>query len=206
MKKSDIPELHYITSTRNVRSILDRGILCRSRVLELVPSFVDISAPGRQASRAQRSTPDGRSMPEYVNLFLNARNLMLRRLVNTYGIDILCVVRVDARVLDTPGVFVCSETPARGDSYICTLEDGLNPISADDMFDTPRLPNGTLAFKNHMPEVLIYDKVAPCYIQGAYVGSLRAQRGLYEFDTDSFPVSIRGHLFGGQRFGADSPA
>lgn len=150
MKKPDIPELHYITSTRNVRSILDLGILCRGQARELVPSFVDLSDPGRQTRRVRRSTPDGRSMLAYVNLFLN-------------------------------------------------------PISADDMFDTPRLPNGTLAFKNHMPEILIPDRVAPCYIRGAYVGSPHAQRGLYEFDTDSFPVSIRVHLFGGQRFGADSP-
>ena len=145
-------------------------------------------------------------MTDYVNLFLNARNLMLRRLIRTHGIDMLCVVRVDARVLDTPGVFVCSETPTRSDSEIRTLEDGLNPISADDMFGTPQLPNGALVFKKHMPEILIPDKVAPCYFRGAYVGSLRAQRGLYALDTDSFPVSIRGHLFGGQRFGADSPA
>lgn len=201
MKKPDIPELHYITSTRNVRSILDLGILCRGRARELVPSFVDLSDPGRQTRRVRRSTPDGRSMLAYVNLFLNARNLMLRRLIKTHGIDVLCVVRVDSSVLDTPGVFVCSQTPTRGDSEIRTLEDGLKPISADDMFGTPRLPNGTLAFKNHMPEILVPDKVSPCYIRGAYVGSLRAQRGLYEFDTDSFPVSIRGDLFGGQRFG-----
>lgn len=198
MEKPDIPELHYITSTRNVRSILDLGILCRGRARELVPSFVDLSDPGRQAKRAQRSTPDGRSMLDFVNLFLNAQNLMLRRLIKTHGIDVLCVVRVDSRVLDTPGVFVCSQTPTRGDSEIRTLEDGLKPISADDMFDTPR------AFKKHMPEILIPDRVAPCYIRGAYVGSQHAQRGLYEFDTDSFPVCIRGHLFGGQRFGADS--
>lgn len=144
-------------------------------------------------------------MLDYVNLFLNARNLMLRRLIKTHGIDVLCVVRVDSRVLDTSGVFVVSETPTRGDSKIRTLEDGLKPISADDMFGTTRLPNETLAFKNHMPEILIPDRVAPCYIRGAYVGSLSAQGGLYEFDTDSFPVSIRGHLFCDQRFGADSP-
>lgn len=200
MKKSDIPELHYVTSTRNVRSILRLGILCRSRVLELVPSFVDISAPGRQASRAQRSTPDDRPMTDYVNLFLNARNLTLKRWMKDHGIDALCVVRVDASVLDAPGVFVCSETPTRGDSKIRALEDGLNPISADDMFGTPKQPNGALAFKNHMPEILIPDKVAPGHIRGAYVGNLHAQRGLCEFDTDSFRVSIRGHLFGGQRF------
>ena len=77
-------------------------------------------------------------MTDYVNLFLNARNLTLKRWMKDHGIDALCVVRVDASVLDAPGVFVCSETPTRGDSKIRALEDGLNPISADDMFGTPK--------------------------------------------------------------------
>lgn len=73
------PCFYYITDIRNVPSILEHGVLSRKVASARNLESFGIHDQGVVDYRHRLSTPDGTSLWEYANLFLQPRNPMLYR-------------------------------------------------------------------------------------------------------------------------------
>lgn len=108
MRREELEELHYITPSENVESILRSGILSNHRAKN-VPHR-SVAKQDTQDIRSRVVVPGGRPLHHYANLYICARNPMmyLRRHLH----ESLCVLRVSTDVLDLPGVVITDQNAA----------------------------------------------------------------------------------------------
>ncbi len=171
MNRSDITELHFISSCSNVESILQRGILCHRAAKGI--SHSSVADDKVQAIRAKLKVPRGLNLHEYANLYFNARNAMMYTLVMNNPAP-LCVLVVDSSVLDLPDVVVYDGNAASDQwSKPSPVLQGLASLSKEMVFRrnwTHSVPAQYYRQKSVVQsEVLVPSKVEPSYIRAAYV-------------------------------------
>lgn len=181
MRRDEVTELHYITAIDNMASILERGILSHERSRRLRPRSVASEAV--QARRASRRIPRGLPLHQYANLYFNARNAMLYRIINDYDAskrvptEDLTVLRVSADVLDLPDVVVTDLNAAADVApRWYPVEDGLPGLRTEVIFS-----ERWTSYRHKqqmMAEVLVPYRVDPSYVRGAYVVSDAAAANL----------------------------
>lgn len=104
MRRDELDELQFIAPITNAASILDMGILSHNRARRLDHESV---ADEEVQDRRRQQVPNGRRLHDYANLYINARNGMMYRLVSPPATcDVLCVSCVSPAVLDLPGVVI----------------------------------------------------------------------------------------------------
>jgi hypothetical protein len=194
MERSDIRELHYITPIANVPSILQRGLVSHRRAGMLLPKSV--AMPEIQEKRKTRCIPGGKDLHEYVNLYFNARNPMLykRRDVHSQ----LCVLRVDACVLDLPKVVIADGNAASEYTGFWPLREGLSKVDKELVFaeywtDKDRITEWQKK-RVICAEVLVPDRIDVRYIIGAYVSCSSAKDAMSQL-TPSLDAVINRRLF-----------
>jgi hypothetical protein len=134
---------------------------------------------------------------DYANLYFDAHNPMLsrRRDMN----DSICVLRIDASMLNQPGVIVADRNAASDYVRFYAASAGIQALdkdlifaqfwtNADDPYEAMRHKSIKCA------EVLVPDFVSPDLIIGAYVASQRALGAFGALDT-RLPVVINGAMF-----------
>lgn len=174
LRKEDLVELHYITHTDNLLSILEGGILCYDKCREKQhKSVADIQVQNRRAGVV---IPGGKKLHSYANLYFNARNPMMRVLVDKYSHLELIVLRIDISILDKPGVII-SDRNASSIDYVrfYSVSDGIHKLNKDIIFArywTDSNPIKQFELKSSIcAEVLIPDYVPSMFIKGVYVSS-----------------------------------
>lgn len=154
MNRANVTELHYITAIANITSILQHGILSHTLAAELMHDSV--AMPEIQAIRQNKQIPGARRLHEYANLYFDAHNAMLSR-VRGHN-SAICVLHVDAGVLDLPGVIVTDRNAASGWVRFCRLTKDLKPLTGTDS----SLARGN-TLKIYMTSGVIRRKSAPRY-------------------------------------------
>ena len=195
MNRGDVTELHYITAIANVPSILQHGILSHTLASRL--DHQSVAMPEIQQVRENKHIPGARSLHEYANLYFDAHNPMLSR-CRARNAEI-CVVRVDACVLDQAGVIVTDRNAASGWARFWSVAAGLPNISRDRVFARYWTHRDDLyeemSHKSEKcAEVLVPDRVEAGLIVGAYVVNQAAQQIFQQLKT-RLSVQIRGELF-----------
>ena len=112
MDRSRLTELHYLTAPENLASIAERGLLCH-RLAQHVP-HVDLSSATIQDLRrgkevAYAGLEKARKLHSYVNLFLHARNSMLKDVCHKHGHASVVVLSVSSAALDLPGAVLADQ-------------------------------------------------------------------------------------------------
>src|SRR5260370_29778244 len=110
-----------------VNSILQNGILSHTRASEL--KHDSVAMPEIQALRQNKQIPGARRLHEYTNLYFDAHNAMLSR-VRGHN-STICVLRVDASVLDLIGIIVTDRNAASGWVSFLPVSEGLAAIDRD---------------------------------------------------------------------------
>lgn len=194
MNRSDLAELHYITPMDNVPSILERGILSKIKADRFKPKSVAMRE--LQDIRAKVRVPGARRLHEYANLYICARNLMLRKRSDLH-LE-LCVLRIDTGVLDLPGAIVADGNAASDYTAFWPSPSGLGGVDRGLVFaEYWTDPNQIRQWEKgrvKCAEVLVPEKVDPAFIVGAYVSCEEARARLESRDID-LPIAIDGHLF-----------
>lgn len=195
MNRNDITELHYITPLVNVPSIMAQGILSHNAAAGLPHASVAMQTA--QERRKDKQIPGARRLHDYANLYFDAHNPMLsaRRAQNNE----LCVLRIDARVIDLPDVIIADINAASDMVRFFTVPMGLAAIDRDRLFDRFWIHrDDPLDERLHKwqkcAEVLVPDRVVPGSITGAYVAHAVAQTALQALNT-GLPVSINPAMF-----------
>ena len=127
MTDSDIRGLYYITHIDNLPSILEKGILSHDMIEAEGLSYIQIYDSSIVERRARRSTPEGRSLWYYANLFFQPRNPMLYRLIRDkeIGRQNLAVLGVEHKVLQKQGVFITDGIAASSKTQFYSQPEGL---------------------------------------------------------------------------------
>jgi ssDNA thymidine ADP-ribosyltransferase, DarT len=169
MERSHIQELHYITDMANVASILERGILS-NRLARRVVGHVSVADAEVQARRASKRVWVGRSsrsLHDYANLYVHARNAMLFILLRSRK-GHMTVLAIDPEVLDLDGVVVTDRNAASFASLFLPAAEGIAALDESAVF-AEWWTGSSEAKQLRMAEVLVPDRVPPSLIKGAYV-------------------------------------
>jgi hypothetical protein len=203
LSRDDLVELHCIQPFENVVSIMKRGILSNYEARP-VP-HTSIADQRIQDRREPVVIPlaDGtrRKLHSYANLYVNARNKMLSRIKYTSGDLGICVLRISLGVLDLDGVIVSSQNASSDYARFAPAPGGLGLIDKDVVFARSwKHPGDEIAEWRHgsimCAEVLVPDRVAPSYINGAYVSCTTARKRLRaRIGDDGLDIVINEDLF-----------
>lgn len=179
MDRSELAELHYITAIDNLPSMMQYGLLSHRRAANL--SHRSVALQVIQGLRSKKQVPGGQHLHEYVNLYINARNAMLSRVLVDASVHDICVVRVSTDVLDLPGVAIADQNAASDYVRFTNAPSGLARIDRATVFAQYWThPGDQIAEWRHKSamcaEVLVPDVVDPGYLGGVYVGSQKAQQ------------------------------
>jgi O-acetyl-ADP-ribose deacetylase (regulator of RNase III) len=178
MRRAPLKELYYITHINNLPSILKRGILSHELVkAENVP-FISIYADDIVAKRRERKTPDGRSLWSFANLYFQARNPMLYKVVffseSTDANDI-AVLGVQMSILNRPDIFISTGNAVSASSVILPAREGkkaLSQIRKD--IDKEYWTEESGSKRKIMAECLVPGIIPPELITEIYVASHEA--------------------------------
>jgi len=199
MERCDLQELHYITTIRNVPSIIARGILSHKRSKEINHNSVAMEVI--QERREKKIVPGGRPLHEYVNLYINARNKMLYRVLNEGSVQHadLCILRIKTEVLDLADTVIVDRNAASDYAGFYPAPNGLKHLDRDLIFaEFWTHPSNPIEEWRHgsiiCSEVLVPDRIESSLIMGAYVSCSEANVA-FEALGDCIPVAINSHLF-----------
>jgi ssDNA thymidine ADP-ribosyltransferase, DarT len=195
MNRADITELHYITAIANLPSILRHGILSHTLADQLAHDSV--AMPEIQERRRNKRIPGARLLHEYANLYFDAHNPMLSKCRGRN--NEICVLQIDASVLDLPGVIIADRNAASDWTGFRSVSGGLSIISKERVFARywthPDDPYEEMRHKSEKcAEVLVPDRVDTNLIGEVYVAN---QVTLTEFHrlNSRLSVSIRNDMF-----------
>jgi O-acetyl-ADP-ribose deacetylase (regulator of RNase III) len=111
-------ELYYITHVDNIESILRNGILSHEQIEKRQIKYTPIYDKEIVSRRKDITTPDGRSLWCFANLFLNPRNPMLYRVVCEQSAGNVAVIGAAVETLQNKAAFLTTGNAAHSESEI----------------------------------------------------------------------------------------
>ncbi len=198
MKREDLEELHFITSVRNVTSVVKYGILSYSRAGRI--EHTSLAKADVQDRRAKVRVENGRPLHDYANLYICGRNPTLYLMIrNAGGHQHLAVVTVSTAVLDLPDVVITDQNAASDWCRFSSSPQGLRIVDRDAVFaEYWTHPDDRIAEWRHKSvkcaEVLVPDQVGRQYLTGLKVSSSQTAANLASDGCD-LPISVDTHLF-----------
>lgn len=195
MDRGEVRELHFITSIENLNSILKRGILSHNRAQRV--EHRSVASEDVQNRRRWKSVPRGSSLHSYVNLYFDARNPMMSRLLYDGRPDLIVLAVSDA-VLDIPDTVVTDGNAAATGTRFYPSPEGLANLNSTLIF-AERWPDSDPWVEKEKKrvrcaEVLVPNLVPSNYIEGCYVDSPRMRGRCLEFE--GLPaVEVRRRLY-----------
>jgi hypothetical protein len=197
MRFSDVKQLYYITHVRNVPSILKHSILSHERVEREGIEYYPIYDAEIVERRKEIRTPDGRVLWNFANLYFQARNAMLYRVVTEKNADEIAVLAVSKDILKIKrsDLFISTGNAASVGSNILPKKEGLAKIDAEVLnMEYWKVEDGSK--RKMMAECLVPDSVPFSSIETIYVASHRAAEQVKaEVPHTNIPIIPEPHLF-----------
>jgi len=195
MNRCDITELHFISPIANVPSIMQHGILSHNRVCRL--THTSVAMPEIQELRRNKRIPGAGNLHDYANLYFDAHNPMLSK-VRARN-DEICVLRIDPRIMDLPGVIISDRNAAGRWARFYPVAAGVGEINRDRIFARywthQQDPTDEVRHKlEKCAEVLVPDCVPRRFIIGSYVAN-RAAMELFRRLNIVLPVVVKSDIF-----------
>ena len=177
-----IRELFYITHVKNIKSILEKGILCHNRVEELGIQSEKIYNKAVVARREAITVPsDGRSLWSFANLYFQARNPMLFTVIRNKPINEIAVVGVDKNILNRDDIFLSTGNAANSQTEIvpASQKGKILPVIMKQV-DRVYWNEVDGSKRKIMAECLVPEFVPPQYIRSVYFGDYKAKYEVQE--------------------------
>jgi O-acetyl-ADP-ribose deacetylase (regulator of RNase III) len=177
MASVDIKGLYYITHIDNLPSILERGIWSHERVEREGISYTPVYDKGIVSYRKDKCVPDGSSLWGFANLYFNARNPMLYKVIKENPLEDIAVVGVKPTILQKPGIFITTGNAARTLSSILPRDEGIKRLpEIKRRVDIEWWTKEIGSKREIMAECLVPDMVPPEYIEALYVANSEAKK------------------------------
>lgn len=151
-----------------------------------------------QERRSKVVVPGARPLHEYVNLYINARNIMLNKVIRTHGDLKICVLRISPDVLNLKNVVIADRNAASDYARFHASPNGLVFIDKERVFAKYWNHDDYIEKIRHASimcaEVLIPHRVDQTFIMGAYISCTQSQDTLLDIVSD-MPVELNNYLF-----------
>ena len=173
-KQRRIRELYYITHIDNIPSMLKRGILSHRRMETEGIKYTPIYDKQIVSKRLEIKAPDGRDLWSFTNLFFNARNAMLYRVLCEKPVDDIAVLGIDSRrAMNRLGIFVTTGNAASALSEIVRPSQRvISRIIKETDKEWWKEADGSK--RKIMAECLVPDEVPPHHIKSIYSANFNA--------------------------------
>lgn len=168
----EVKSLYYITHIDNLNSILSQGILSHKAVEDSGMKYTAIYDKEIVSNRKLKHTPSGKSLWEYSNVYFQARNPMLYRVVLEKGAKDIAVIALYPQVLQSSDSYITDGNAANNMTDFYQYKDGIKIISG--MWDTIQGEwwNSLDGSKRKiMAECLIPNVISPDLIHSIYVAN-----------------------------------
>lgn len=172
-RRQSIENLYYIAPVENLSSILERGILPHAEIERQGIKALRIYDAQIVAGRRERTTPDGRSLWDFANLYFQPRNPMLYRVVHEGKSKHIVVLAIRPQVLDL-AQYIAIGNAASLMSEILPKDKGLQALRSKEIWDMInvdwwRPEDGSKRII--MSECLVCGAIPPNFIHTVYVAS-----------------------------------
>ncbi|MFF5307475.1 DUF4433 domain-containing protein [Streptomyces sp. NPDC013161] len=185
MRRDRVKELHYITPKENLQSIGTFGILSHIEAERL--DHKSVAWEVIQDLRKDKSVPGGNLLHSYANLYFDARNPMMSKLLYD-GKTGLVVLRVRPEVLDLPNVVITDGNAASGPTRFLPSPQGLDYLDENRVFAEYWTHADVIEYherkRQRCAEVLVPASVLPEYINGCYTLTESDQRWCVDSQPD----------------------
>ncbi|NUQ85600.1 MAG: DUF4433 domain-containing protein, partial [Anaerolineales bacterium] len=164
--------LYYITHISNLASIMQSGVLSHAQIENSGVGATRIYDNQIVAARKERTTPDGKSLWEFANLYFNPRNPMLYRVlrekpVKQTEIIVICFSPV---IMNNKDIYITTGNARSWQSEILSRDAGLKRMKEiQKNFQLEWWSNEDGSKIKIMAECLVPDRIPPELIQGIYV-------------------------------------
>lgn len=167
-----IKQLFYITHIDNVVSILKHGIMSHQQIEETKIPFTKIYDTQIVSSRQYRQTPDNKSLWEYANVYLQARNPMLYRVLCEKDASEIVIIGIDRSIMANRDSFFSAGNAASYSSDIVSIKDSGNAFKeVKNSLDNEWWNDVDGSKRKIMAECLIPKKIDPEYLRTIYVSN-----------------------------------
>jgi len=174
-----IRELFYITHIGNLGSILEKGILSHQKIEDERISYQAIYDEDIVSRRKDKKTPSGKNLWSFSNLYFNARNPMLFRVIREKGIEDIALLGISYRVLSLPGIVITDGNAASDEtSFLPNKESTVRRIFKQTQREYWNPYDGSK--RRIMAECLVPERIPPYLIRSIYVPSYASVRKLEE--------------------------
>jgi O-acetyl-ADP-ribose deacetylase (regulator of RNase III) len=171
-KKPDVKGLYYITHIDNLPSIIQNGIMAHRRVLDLKIPFTPIYDAEIVSNRQKKTVSRDKTLWDFANVYFQARNPMLYRVLHEKDKANIAVVAVQPAVLSIAGALVTTGNAASADTEILNSQEGQRQVFANWKVISSDWWNSVDGSKRKiMAECLVPDRVPPEYIHSIYVAT-----------------------------------
>lgn len=171
-KNPEIKGLYYITHIENLPSILSKGILSHRQVEDRNVPYKAIYDTEIVGNRKHKTTPDGRSLWEFANVYFQPRNPMLFRVVHEKNRNEIVVVGLQPRVLEMPGSYITNGNAANNATDFFPFKEGIKDINKIwDVINSEWWNAVDGSKRKIMAECLVPTVIPPDFIHSVYVAS-----------------------------------
>jgi len=175
-----IKELYYITHIENIPSILKHGILCHQIIEEENIEFTAIYNKEIVSRRAQRMVSGSKSLWAFANLYFQARNPMLYKVIHDKPLEEIVVLGVRRDVMDIKGAFIADGNAANSPTMIIPRSKVPKECWTDIMSNTEKQwwnqEDGSK--RKIMAECLVPKEIPTDYIHTIYTPNLKVKEKL----------------------------
>jgi hypothetical protein len=198
MKRRTAQGLYYITHVDNISSMLQKGIFSHERIESEKIPFTRIYDEGIVSNRHTITVPDGRNLWHFANVFFEARNPMLYRVVHEKTEDDIAILALRPEILERPDIYVTTGNAAH------SLSDILYPVEAKKyLSEIIKNSVGVEWWNNEdgskrkiMAECLVPDMIPSALIQAIYVAKHKIQDKVKQIiKRDDIPVIVEPSMF-----------
>ena len=159
--------VYYLCHIDNLATILERGVLSRSKVEQEEIAHSDIHHSG-VLGRRDKQLPNGRMLKEYVNLYFCARNAMLYRVICNLGRENLIILQIDPAIIQSPDTYVSDRNAAASSAHFYPARDYQKIIDFK-ILKKAYWSDSDDTKQRMMAEVLVPDQIASDKIIGIFL-------------------------------------
>lgn len=197
MRGSNIRELFYITHINNLSSILSLGVYSHEKIETDDVYSTPIYDTVIVSRRKEKTTPDGRNLWSYANLYFQPRNAMMYHVVNEKDPTDLAVVGIKTTILNENGIFITDGNAAHDSTLFYPPKKGMEILRKQWSIIQKDWWNRDDGSKRKiMAECLIPNQVNPDYIQAVYVAkSSTREKVQCILGESNIPISTQPDMF-----------
>lgn len=161
--------LYYITHIKNLKSILELGILSHQAIETQNVNYEPVYDSKIVTNRSRIVTPEGKSLWNYANFYFQPRNPMMYRVLHEVGVQNIVVLKLRRNILDRTDIWVTDGNAAHGKTQIGLkpTPDVLNRIAKQT--DKAYWTETDDAKRAIMAECLVPNVVEPSAIECVYI-------------------------------------